>query len=199
MLLSLTGKSNGISERHHIFFLCLPLPFLFQLRQQYRHLLAHLRLLYSCNSCCRTCWGEAQEASAMPLLFCLAAHPSQVQLFDRPYESYNSTRPTKTTASSHSFSNYPFHRKCMQNSKQAQSSSRQASFSPSLLVFSSLLVWSTTASVLHAYLLLHKTKWTLPLQATITWNWTRQNQEQAQMKTEYFCLLFAHIDIAQEI
>lgn len=37
----------------------------------------------------------------------------------------------------------------------------------------------------------------LALQASNTW--TRQNQEQGQMTTEYFYLLFAHIDIAQEI
>lgn len=55
-----------------------------------------------------------------------------MQLSDRPYESHNSTRATKPTASSHSFSNYPLHRKWMQNSKQAQNSSRQASFPPSL-------------------------------------------------------------------
>lgn len=69
MLLSLTYKSNSISERQHIFFLCLPLPFLFQLRQQHRHLPAHLRLHYSHNSCCRTCLENVQEGSGMPSHF----------------------------------------------------------------------------------------------------------------------------------
>lgn len=59
-------KRMGISERHQFSPLCFPLPFRFQLRQQHRQFLTHLRLHYN-NSCYRTCLWRGQEGSAMPL------------------------------------------------------------------------------------------------------------------------------------